>query len=137
MVKFTLTLPIILSSLYISFSQAQNTLSPCVIACVEAAGIVAGCGSCVPSSIRIMPCPCLTRPPLPPRVADLNLIKRYVSVSTPISSHFRPLACWIAVPQRTLQRRKPFGSQCAPPRHEQVIINYSPSIMYPSSIDNS
>ncbi|KAI0284196.1 hypothetical protein BGY98DRAFT_582047 [Russula aff. rugulosa BPL654] len=42
--KFSLTLPIILSTLYISFSQAQNGNIPsCAEACAEAAASAAGC----------------------------------------------------------------------------------------------
>ncbi|KAF8472412.1 hypothetical protein DFH94DRAFT_189861 [Russula ochroleuca] len=42
MFKFSLTLPIILSSLYLSFSQAQY-LPDCAVSCAQSAGYAAGC----------------------------------------------------------------------------------------------
>ncbi|KAH9985443.1 hypothetical protein BJV77DRAFT_1032382 [Russula vinacea] len=59
MLKFSLTLPIILSSLYLSFSQAQY-LPSCAISCAQSAGYAAGCDPCVPPFIRIMLCPNFT-----------------------------------------------------------------------------
>lgn len=63
MLKFSLTLPIILSSLYISFSQAQYYLPSCALSCAQAAGYQAGCDPCVPSSIHICRVLILPDPP--------------------------------------------------------------------------
>ncbi|KAI0276175.1 hypothetical protein BGY98DRAFT_729281 [Russula aff. rugulosa BPL654] len=45
MLKFSLTLAIILSSLYISFCQAQGTLSACAQNCSQSIGNEVGCNS--------------------------------------------------------------------------------------------
>ena len=60
--KFSLTLPIILSAFYISFSLAQTALPPCVVACAEAAGVDAKCDPCVFLHLHL-PRLYLTRPP--------------------------------------------------------------------------
>ncbi len=98
MVKFSLILPIILSSLYISFSLAQDSLSSCATNCSQTIGATAGCSSCVPYSIRIMPRLCLTRSPI---VAEVHLINRRVSVPTPGSSELRLAASgWPVLPMK-------------------------------------
>ncbi len=63
MLKFSLTLPIVLSSLYVSFSQAQYDIPSCVVSCAQTAAYQAGCNPCVPSSTRIYRVPILPDPP--------------------------------------------------------------------------
>lgn len=55
MLKYSLTFPIILSCLYIFFSQGQYTLPTCALSCAQTAGNEVGCNSCVSFSIRTMP----------------------------------------------------------------------------------
>jgi len=55
MVKFSLILPIILSSLYISFSLAQDSLSSCATNCSQTVGTTAGC---VPGTLDQPTCVC-------------------------------------------------------------------------------
>lgn len=54
MLKFFLTLPIILS-LYISFSGAQSDLPPCAQTCAQTAADDVGCDMCEPSRIILHP----------------------------------------------------------------------------------
>jgi hypothetical protein len=85
MLKFSLTLPIILSALYILLSQAELKLPTCALSCANTAGSQSGCNMCA-FSIRIMLPPCLTRPP----IAELI---RNVSVTAPCSSQFWKVVC--------------------------------------------
>jgi hypothetical protein len=62
MLKFSLTLPIIISALYILLSQAGLKLPTCALSCGQTAGSQVGCNMCA-FSIRIMLRPCLTRTP--------------------------------------------------------------------------
>ncbi|KAI0284200.1 hypothetical protein BGY98DRAFT_948476 [Russula aff. rugulosa BPL654] len=49
--KFSLTLPIILSALYVSFSQAQNnSFPPCAASCAKAEATQTGCNITNPTS---------------------------------------------------------------------------------------
>ena len=87
--KFSLTLPIVLSTLYISFSQAQNnSLTPCGKSCATTEGSQTGCDMCA-FSIRIMLHPCLTRPPITELIR--NVFVRVPRV--PCSSQLWKLVC--------------------------------------------
>jgi hypothetical protein len=109
MLKLSLTLPIILSALYVSFSQAQSNLSTCVLSCANAEASQTGCNMCV-FSICIILHPYLIPPS---RIAELIRQKRHVSVLTTSSPILRSLAWWRTVPPRMLKRVKPIGNQCA------------------------
>ena len=61
MLKFSITLPIIFSALFILLSQAGLKLPTCALSCASTAGNQAGCNMCA-FSIPIMLYPYLTRP---------------------------------------------------------------------------
>jgi hypothetical protein len=108
MLKFSVTLPIILSSIHISFSQAQGYLPSCAVSCAQIAAYQAGCNPCVPS-IRITYAASFHILSYP-HVAEMI---RLVSVPTTRSSELRLLACGRAVATRMLKRRQTIGPQCA------------------------
>ena len=108
--KFSLTLPIILSALYIPFCQAAVTLPPCAATCAKQAGTATGCDPCV-FSIRILPRPDLTNLP-PTHIAEL-ILHASVPTTTTVSSPLQLLVLWRLVARRMLKRRRTIGTRSA------------------------
>ena len=134
MFKFSLTLAMILSSLYVSFSQAQGTLSACATNCSETIGGQVGCNSCVPFSIRIVRRPCLN-PPSPRCRYQLNLPNCVC-----LNAQFYPSALVCVSESCTsdeLTTASDFWLGVCKAYESSLSGNHSPSIIDPSFIDNS